>query len=162
MRRALLAGLIVFGVWALGNAAGAHDWATGHAARAGGSAAKTDARSVTIYKSPSCGCCSSYVAYLRHAGFQVQVVELEKMAPIKRMLGIGPALESCHTAAIDHYLVEGHVPIGDIKHLLAQRPDIRGIALPGMPQGVPGMPGPKPKNLTLYTIEKQPRAFPAQ
>jgi hypothetical protein len=63
---------------------------------------------------------------------------------------------------VDRYIVEGHVPIADIEHLLDQRPRIRGVALPGMPEGVPGMPGPKPDRLILYTIEKQPRAFPAR
>ncbi len=76
--------------------------------------------------------------------------------------GLDPELESCQTAAIDGYIVEGHVPIAHIERLLAERPDIPGIALPGMPEGAPGMPGPKPDRLTLYTIEKQPRAFPAR
>ncbi len=162
MRRRRLAVLFVLGISALGGAAIAYDWASDRARQAGDDGGQPGVRAVTLYKSPSCGCCKGYVAHLRRAGFRVQAVDLEDLSPTKRMLGIPPELESCHTAAIDGYIVEGHVPIADIEHLLAERPDIPGIALPGMPAGAPGMPGAKPDQLTLYTIEKQPRAFPAQ
>ncbi len=161
MKRGRPAVLFVFGILALGGAAIAYDWASGRARQAGDGGGKPVVRAVTLYKTPSCGCCKGYVAYLRRAGYRVEAVDLEDLSPTKRMLGIPPELESCHTAAIDGYIVEGHVPIADIEHLLAERPDIPGIALPGMPEGAPGMPGPKPDQLTLYTIEKQPRAFPA-
>ncbi len=162
MRRRRLAVLFVLSISALGGAAIAHDWASDRARQAGDTGGKPGVRAVTLYKTPSCGCCKGYVAYLRRAGYRVEAVDLEDLSPTKRMLGIPPELESCHTAAIDGYIVEGHVPVADIEHLLAERPDIPGIALPGMPEGAPGMPGPKPDQLTLYTIEKQPRAFPAQ
>ncbi len=161
MRRRRFAILFVSGILALGGAAIAYDWASEPARQAGDKSGRPGARAVTLYKSPSCGCCSGYVAHLRRAGFQVRTVDLEDLSPTKRRLGVPPELESCHTAAIDGYIVEGHVPIADVEHLLAERPDIAGIALPGMPEGAPGMPGPKPDRLTLYTIEKQPRAFPA-
>lgn len=161
MRRRRLAVLLVLGISALGGAAIAYDWTRDSARQAGAGGGAPGVGVVTLYKNPACGCCKGYVAHLRRAGFRVQTVDLEDLAPTKRMLGIPPELESCHTAAIDGYIVEGHVPIADIERLLAERPDIPGIALPGMPEGAPGMPGPKPDRLTLYTIEKQPRAFPA-
>ncbi len=158
MRRVLLAVIAVLGIWAAATAVAAHDWATGHAAES----KATGAMTATVYKSPYCGCCGGYVEHLRQSGFQVEVNEVENLTPIRRMLGIGKELQSCHTMVIDGYVFEGHVPIADVKHLLAERPDIKGIALPGMPQGVPGMPGKRPDNLTLYTIEKSPRAFLAE
>lgn len=162
MRRGRWAVLFVSGILVLGGAAIARDWASEPARQAGDDGGTAGVRSVTLYKTPSCGCCKGYVGHLRRAGYRVEAVDLEDLSPTKRMLGIPPELESCHTAAIDGYIVEGHVPIADIEHLLAERPDIPGIALPGMPEGAPGMPGAKPDQLTLYTIEKQPRAFPAQ
>jgi hypothetical protein len=157
-----LAILIVLGIWTLGGAAITYDWAGDYVRRAGNDGGESGARTVTLYKTPSCGCCNGYVAHLRRAGYRVETVDLEDLDPIKRMVGIEPELESCHTAAIDRYIVEGHVPAADIEHLLAERPDIPGIALPGMPEGAPGMSGPKPDHLTLYTIEKPPRPFLAQ
>ena len=162
MRRGRWAVLFVSGLLVLGGAALARAWASEPARQAGDDGGTAGVRSVTLYKTPSCGCCKGYEGHLRRAGYRVEAVDLEDLSPTKRMLRIPPELESCHTAAIDGYIVEGHVPIADIEHLLAERPDIPGIALPGMPEGAPGMPGAKPDQLTLYTIEKQPRAFPAQ
>lgn len=108
--------------------------------------------SVELYKSPLCGCCAIYVDYLRDNGFDVRVHDLEDMAPVKRDFGIRPELHSCHTAIIGGYAVEGHVPVEAIHRLLSEKPDIRGIALPGMPDGSPGMPGPKTGRFVIYTI----------
>lgn len=162
MRRGFLAVLTAFGIWAAANAVAAHDWATGQATAADEAAVTPGEVTATLYKSPYCGCCSGYAEQLRQSGFKVEVNEVDNLTPIRRMLGIGKELQSCHTAVIEGYVVEGHVPIADLRHLLAERPDIKGIALPGMPQGVPGMPGPKPDELMLYTIEKEPKAFRAQ
>lgn len=94
---------------------------------------------VTVHKSPTCGCCTSWVEHLRKAGFPVQVVENEDVNPIKIEVGVPPGRGSCHTALVAGYFVEGHVPVDDILRLLKERPEARGLALPGMPAGSPGM-----------------------
>ena len=155
MKNTILAAAAVLVLWAAGQA-GAHDWATGHAT------ASDDELVATVYKSPSCGCCTGYVEHLRRSGFKVRVEEIENLGPIKRLAGVPKELESCHTMLIGDYVVEGHVPIADVKHMLSERPDFRGIALPGMSDGVPGMPGTRPDPLVLYTIEPTPRSFNAK
>lgn len=94
---------------------------------------------VTVYKSPTCGCCSEWVAHLRENGFPVDVEAEVNVKPIKRRLGVPSKLYSCHTAVIGNYVVEGHVPASDITRLLDERPALRGISVPGMPVGSPGM-----------------------
>ncbi len=117
----------------------------------------------TVYKSPECVCCGSYVGYLRGHGFDVRVKEMEDLTPVKRSFGIPPDLESCHTVAVGGYAVEGHVPIEAIDRLLSEKPGIRGIALPGMPEGAPGMPGPKTETFVIYTIsDTNPTIFMMQ
>lgn len=96
--------------------------------------------SVTLYKSPYCGCCGLWAAYLRKHGFQVEVVKTEDMEPVKRKAGVPDELQTCHTAFIGDYVVEGHVPVPAIRRLLGERPKVLGIAVPGMPAGSPGMP----------------------
>lgn len=92
-----------------------------------------------VHKSPTCGCCGLWVEHLRHAGFQVEVRETDNLAPVKERLGVPFGKGSCHTAEIGGYLVEGHVPADDIKRLLREKPQARGLVLPGMPLGSPGM-----------------------
>lgn len=94
---------------------------------------------IDVHRSPTCGCCMKWVEHLRDAGFQVRVHEHADMQPIKRRLGVPDSARSCHTAQVGDYFVEGHVPAADIKRLLADRPVARGIAVPGMPLGSPGM-----------------------
>jgi len=94
---------------------------------------------VQVYKSPTCGCCSKWVAHLEANGFKVEATDVNDMSLIKRSYGIPGALASCHTAVVGDYLVEGHVPAEDIIQLLKQKPAIKGIAVPGMPIGAPGM-----------------------
>jgi hypothetical protein len=94
---------------------------------------------ITIYKDPSCSCCSKWVDHLRTAGFEPTVREAPDMTAVKRGQGVPDAQVSCHTAVVGGYFVEGHVPASDIKRLLAERPRARGLALPGMPMGSPGM-----------------------
>jgi hypothetical protein len=92
-----------------------------------------------ISKDPNCGCCSGWVEHVRAAGFDTRLHELSDLAPVKARLAIPPALASCHTAEIDGYVIEGHVPAAAIKRLLAERPAAIGLAVPGMPVGSPGM-----------------------
>ena len=94
---------------------------------------------VTVYKDPGCGCCGAWVDYMKANGFSVTVHDVRDMTPHKHKLGVPERLASCHTAVIDGYTIEGHVPVADIRRLLAERPKARGLAVPGMPQGSPGM-----------------------
>jgi hypothetical protein len=107
---------------------------------------------VTLYKSPECGCCEGYADYLRHHGFTVAVWATNALAEISRKAGIPTDLQGCHTAFIGDYVVDGHVPFEAIEKLLAERPTIKGITLPGMPPGSPGMSGEKIGLLTIYAI----------
>lgn len=94
----------------------------------------------TVYKSPYCGCCTDWEDHLREHGFQVKSVERHDMNPVKQRFGVTRELASCHTAKIDGYVVEGHVPAADILRLLEERPEgVHGLAVPGMPAGSPGM-----------------------
>lgn len=99
------------------------------------------AAAMTVYKTATCGCCKDWVAHVREAGFEVEANDVSRAELVqrKRDLGIDSALGACHTAVIEGYVVEGHVPAADIHRLLEQRPDIAGIAVPGMPLGSPGM-----------------------
>jgi hypothetical protein len=101
------------------------------------------ALAVTVYKSSTCGCCAKWVERMRAAGFQVQTVDVDNpgaLQTIKRDHGITPQLASCHTAIIGNYVIEGHVPPDDIKRLIHDHPaGVRGLAVPGMPNGAPGM-----------------------
>jgi len=94
---------------------------------------------VTVYQSPTCGCCSKWVTHLEQNGFEVKSVDMKDMRMIKSMSGVKPDLASCHTARVGGYVIEGHVPADDIKRLLAERPDVRGLTAPGMPPSSPGM-----------------------
>jgi hypothetical protein len=97
------------------------------------------AATMTVYKSPSCGCCGKWVEHVEKHGFKVTVVPTADMMALKEKLGVPEAAISCHTTKVDGYIVEGHVPAADIKRLLAQKPKARGIAVAGMPMGSPGM-----------------------
>lgn len=92
-----------------------------------------------VTRDPNCGCCGSWVAHVKAAGFAVDVVEILDLAPLKARLGVPDALASCHTAEIGGYVVEGHVPAEAIRRLLRERPQATGLAVPGMPLGSPGM-----------------------
>lgn len=94
---------------------------------------------VEFYRDPSCGCCGAHAEYLRDQGFEVEVIATDDIAGVKTEHGVPPALAACHTALIDGYVVEGHVPADSIERLLAERPDVTGISVPGMPVGSPGM-----------------------
>lgn len=94
-----------------------------------------------VFKTPTCGCCSAWIDHVAHAGFNVTAsdVDQETLWAIKERAGVTPPLNSCHTAFIDGYVVEGHVPAGDVQRLLMERPNALGLTVPGMPMGSPGM-----------------------
>ena len=124
-------------------------------------ASAAERSNVTIYKAPQCGCCGEYADYLRQNGFPVTVVDSPDLTAIKKRFGVPRQLESCHTAIIAGYIVEGHVPVRTIARLLNEKPDIEGIALPEMPAGSPGMGGLKMAPFTVYEIgrERELRAY---
>lgn len=119
------------------------------------------APAISVYASPYCGCCGDWVEHLRSAGFAAEVTHVDDVAPMKRMAGVPQGLASCHTASVDGYVVEGHVPAPVIRRLLRERPQVRGIAVPGMPIGSPGMEGPSPEPYTVYSFAdgEAPRAY---
>jgi hypothetical protein len=100
------------------------------------------ADTVVVYKSPTCGCCNAWVDHVREHGFTVVTHDMNDVDPIKRQLNVPPAHISCHTASVRGYAVEGHVPADLIRKMLDEKPGIRGLTVPGMPVGSPGMEGP--------------------
>lgn len=107
---------------------------------------------ITVYKTPTCGCCRSWVDHLRDEGFRVTTEDLPDLTVVKHERGVPDALASCHTAVVDGYTVEGHVPGDVIRRLLDERPEVTGIAVPGMPMGSPGMEGPFSQPYEIYTF----------
>ena len=103
--------------------------------------AMADAPAVTLYKNPTCACCGDWAEHMRANGFRVDVNEGADLARVKQDLGVPFRAASCHTAEVGGYALEGHVPADAVNQLLRDRPDIAGLAVPGMPVGVPGMPG---------------------
>jgi hypothetical protein len=112
------------------------------------------ANAIDVYRDPSCGCCGAWVSYLRAQGYTVTVHEDQAMAAVKTRLGVPIDAASCHTALIDGYVIEGHVPVEDIRRLLAERPNARGLAAPGMPVGSPGMEMGAPERYDVVLIEQ--------
>jgi hypothetical protein len=94
---------------------------------------------VTVYKTATCGCCTSWIEHMRKAGFKVREVDLDDLTETKQASGVPMRLRTCHTALVDGYVVEGHVPADLVKKLLAEKPKAAGLAVPGMPLGSPGM-----------------------
>ena len=113
-------------------------------------------KKATLYKNPQCGCCAEYGKYLGQNGFDVQVVETFDLPSVKREHGVPAALDGCHTTLVDGYVIEGHVPADIVQRLLREKPAIKGISLPGMPAGSPGMMGEKTAPLTVYEISDSP------
>lgn len=106
------------------------------------SAAAATLPPLTVRKHPTCGCCSVWIEHVREAGFPVEAHDVEDMAAVKDGAGVPQAMGSCHTAEVGGYFIEGHVPAADIARLLRERPAARGLAVPGMPLGSPGMEHP--------------------
>ena len=111
---------------------------------------------VKVYKNEGCDCCEKWVAHLKQAGFPVEVHDIDNLGPTKDRVGIPPAMGSCHTAEAGGYFVEGHVPADDIKRLLRERPDAKGLTVPAMPLGSPGMevPGMKNQPYDVFLVSK--------
>jgi hypothetical protein len=108
---------------------------------------------ITVYKSATCGCCVNWVEYLREQGFDPVAHTTERVDEIKAQHGVPRQAFSCHTALIDGYVIEGHVPAGDIRRLLKERPAVVGLSVPGMPTGSPGMDGPTPQPYDVLTFD---------
>ncbi|MEW8629238.1 MAG: DUF411 domain-containing protein [Candidatus Thiodiazotropha sp.] len=112
------------------------------------------AADIVVYMSPTCGCCNDWVSHLEDNGFSVQVHDRRDMQLIKRKLNVPDKLQSCHTAVIGDYVVEGHVPANDIVRLLREKPAVKGISVPGMPMGSPGMEGPRKDNYDVLIFDE--------
>jgi hypothetical protein len=110
---------------------------------------------ITVYKSSTCGCCTKWVDHIRASGFAPEVHDEEKMEALKTRLKVPEGVRSCHTAQVDGYLIEGHVPASDIRRLLAERPRTAGLAVPDMPPLTPGMApdGVKPKDFDVVSFQ---------
>ncbi|MFQ5418708.1 MAG: DUF411 domain-containing protein [Myxococcota bacterium] len=109
---------------------------------------------VEVFKSPTCGCCAKWADHLEASGFRVRTTDVADLQEVKRRHGVPPHSESCHTAIVDGYVVEGHVPASDIARLLRERPEVRGLVAPGMPRGSPGMESPTPEPYVVYTFDE--------
>ncbi len=114
--------------------------------------ATSEGITATVFKSMNCGCCSIYSQYLKKEGFEVQAVNTENLDEIKVQQGVPASLTSCHTTIVGDYFVEGHIPSEAVMKLLTEKPDIRGIAMPGMPSGSPGMPGAKLEDFIIQAV----------
>lgn len=115
------------------------------------------AETVIVYKTPDCGCCIRWMAHLQAHGFTVEGRNVDSLAPIRRQHGVSAEIEACHTALVDGYVIEGHVPAADIRRLLNERPRVTGLAVPDMPVGSPGMEGPNPEPYEVLTFEPNGR-----
>lgn len=117
----------------------------------GGGTATAEAAEMEVWKSPSCGCCGGWIDHMRAEGFTLKVHDVEDVTPVKMQHGVPGEMASCHTAVVDGYVVEGHVPASDVRRLLAERPKATGLAIPGMPQSAPGMDMPgEPYEVLLF------------
>lgn len=110
------------------------------------------ATGVTLYKTPGCLCCEGYADYLRLNGFSVSITSTHELSAMSREAGVPDDFQGCHLAFIDGYAVSGHVPVNTVNRLLTERPDIKGVTLPDMPLGSPGMTGVKTEAFTIYEI----------
>ena len=128
-----------------GTIAGITLFATGAAAATG---------TMAIYKDPQCGCCEQWAEAMEAAGYKVDIHDEADMSVIKTRLSVPADMEGCHTAVIDGYIIEGHVPLEAVRKLLSERPDIAGLAVPGMPSGSLGMGNDPQASYDVYTIAK--------
>ncbi len=109
---------------------------------------------VTVYKNPDCGCCTEWVKHLQDAGFNVRQIPTQDLDAERNRFGVPPHLASCYTATVGGYLVEGHVPASAVKKMLAEKPAVRGLTIPGMPANAPGMGPHVAGTLKVYTLPK--------
>lgn len=116
---------------------------------------------VDVYKNPTCGCCGKWVRHMRDGGFSVVVHDVDDLGAVRARAGVPIALASCHTAWVDGYVVEGHVPASDVRKLLAERPKAVGLTIPGMPASAPGMdvPGAIAYDVLLFQADGATRTW---
>jgi hypothetical protein len=112
---------------------------------------------IKVYKTPTCGCCKAWVQHLRDNGFKVETVDMPDLSMVKQKYGVKPALQACHTAVVNGYVVEGHVPADLIMKLVKERPAVAGLAVPGMPAGSPGMEGASKAPYDVLTFDRAGR-----
>jgi len=121
-------------------------------------AAAQAGEAVTVYKSPTCGCCQKWIDHLEANGFEVTAHDVKNVNPIKQAKGVPRELSSCHTAEVNGYVIEGHVPAEDIQRLLEEKPPVLGLAVPKMPIGSPGMEGPNPEPYDVMAFDQRGKA----
>lgn len=112
------------------------------------------AEEITVFKSPTCGCCAKWIEHLRSNGYEVRVSNVEAMNAVKARFNVPAEVRSCHTAMVGGYVIEGHVPASDIQRLLKEKPKVAGLAAPGMPLGAPGMEGAKAEPYSVMSFTK--------
>lgn len=115
-----------------------------------------DLPTIVVYKTSTCGCCGGWVEHMRQAGFTIDARDVSNTDLMRTKVdaGVPGQMATCHTALVDGYVVEGHVPADQVKRLLAERPQVAGIAVPGMPMGSPGMEGPSARPYQVYTFDR--------
>jgi len=113
---------------------------------------------INVYKSATCGCCKEWVKHLRANGLEVVAHDVANPADMRQKMGMPAEMGSCHTAVVDGYAIEGHVPAADIKRLLATKPKAKGLAVPGMPLGSPGMEADRKEAFNVYLVVDSKRA----
>lgn len=113
-----------------------------------------DQVSVTVFKNPTCGCCAKWVDHLEENGFDVETIDTNDGATIKSRYGVPDDLSSCHTALVNGYVVEGHVPAEEIMRMLSEEAEVAGLAVPGMPMGSPGMEGNRVDSYDIIAFQK--------
>ena len=112
------------------------------------------AQEITVYKSPACVCCGKWIEHLRKNGFDVRTSDIAAIGSVKARYGVPMDMRSCHTAVVEGYVIEGHVPASDIRRLLKERPKIAGLAAPGMPVGAPGMEVGRAQPYSVMSFDK--------
>lgn len=117
-------------------------------------ALKTNVTEIIVHKTPTCNCCIKWIDHLQDAGFKVISKNHNDLSNIKSNYGVAHNLRSCHTAIVNDYVIEGHVPAEDIKRMLLERPEVIGLAVPGMPKGSPGMEHIKTDSYDVLTFDK--------
>jgi hypothetical protein len=115
---------------------------------------------VLVYKSPTCTCCAKWATHLEENGFSVTTSDESNMNKIKKELGVPLNKASCHTAVVGDYIIEGHVPAEDVIKLIESGADVKGLTVPGMPLGSPGMEAPQPQRYTVYTFDAEGNTKP--
>lgn len=121
---------------------------------AGSAFAQSTLPRVEVYKNAACGCCGGWADHLRENGFTVSTHDIDDVPANRKKLGMPEEFGSCHTATVNGYVIEGHVPAADIKRLLREKPKALGLAVPGMPAGSPGMEGPRPVPYDTLLVDR--------